>query len=320
MPEISVIMSTYNEKTDYLKQAIESVQNQTFKNYEFIIILDNPENDTIRNCVYKYAEEDQRIKVIENETNIGLTRSLNKAIRIASGIYMSRIDADDIMHKNCLECEIKVMQKYSLDFVSASKINIDEQGHRLGKYINDFSPKQIRKLLPYDNSVNHSTVMVRLDKVRKENGYREIPSCEDYDLWLRMLFHGCSMRILPNVFLLYRMRTDSVCGKDAYQLYQSKRFLLKLCRESKKNIAVWEDKNAFQRFLKKQDMSPKKKKLFNQAHEMMYTGIYLFQEKKILESGRILLNAVNLDRSILWILWNKFFYQIRKVLVQIFYA
>ena len=318
MPEISVIMSTYNEKIDYLRQAIESVQNQTFTNFEFIIILDNPENDAILNCVYKYAEEDQRIKVIENENNLGLTQSLNKAIRIASGIYMSRMDADDIMHKNCLECELKVIQKFNLDFVSASKINIDERGNRLGKYINDFSPKQMRKLLPYDNSVNHSTVMVRLDKVRKENGYREIPSCEDYDLWLRMLFHGCNMRILPNVFLLYRMHADSICGKDAYQLYQSKRFLLKLCQQSKKNITVWEDNNAFETFLRMQDMSQKKKKIFNQAYEMMHKGISLFQNKKYRESGKVLLNAISLDRSVLWILWNKFSYQIRKVFVLYF--
>ena len=198
MPEISVIMSTYNEKIDYLRQAIESVQNQTFTNFEFIIILDNPENDAIRNCVYKYAEEDQRIKVIENENNLGLTQSLNKAIRIASGIYMSRMDADDIMHKNCLECELKVIQKFNLDFVSASKINIDERGNRLGKYINDFSPKQMRKLLPYDNSVNHSTVMVRLDKVRKEN------DTEKYHL-AKIMIYGCGCYFMDAICVFCQM-------------------------------------------------------------------------------------------------------------------
>ena len=101
MPEVSVIMSTYNEKLQYLTEAIESVLNQTFKNYEFIIILDNPQNDAIRDCVYQYAEKDFRIKVIENDSNIGLTKSLNKAIQNANGKYMSRMDADDIMHKNC---------------------------------------------------------------------------------------------------------------------------------------------------------------------------------------------------------------------------
>lgn len=318
MPEVSVIMSTYNEKIEFLTEAIESVQNQTFKNYEFIIILDNPENVAIRNSVYKYAEEDSRIKVIENKTNLGLTKSLNKAIQIASGVYMSRMDADDIMHQNCLEYELKVLKKFNLDFVSASKINIDEQGNRLGTYKNDFSPKQLSKLLPYDNCVNHPTVMARLDRVRNENGYREIPSCEDYDLWLRLLFHGCNMRILPNVFLLRRMRTESVCEKNPYQLYQSKRFLFYLCKKSKKNITVWENNNAFRNFVKMQDMSQEKKEKFNQAYELMYIGIYLFKNRKYKESGKNILDAINLDRDILWILWNKFFYQIRKIIVQCF--
>ncbi len=66
-PEISVIMSTYNEKRRFLIESIESILNQTFKDFEFIIVLDNPQNEEIRQCVYEYASADQRIRVIENE-------------------------------------------------------------------------------------------------------------------------------------------------------------------------------------------------------------------------------------------------------------
>ena len=146
MPEISVIMSTYNEKLEHLHKAITSVQKQTFKDFEFIIILDNPQNHVIRNCIHHYAQNDARIRIIENETNIGLTQSLNKAIKTANGIYMARMDADDIMAKTCLERELSEIKRCHLDFVSASKINSDENGHKLGTYINDFSPEQMKKL------------------------------------------------------------------------------------------------------------------------------------------------------------------------------
>lgn len=315
MPEISVIMSTYNEKLEHLRKAIESVQKQTFQDYEFIIVLDNPQNHAIRNCVYHYAQNDKRIRVIENERNLGLTQSLNKAMKTANGTYMARMDADDIMAKSCLARELDEIKTHHLDFVSASKINIDEHGHKLGTYINDFSPKQMQKLLPYDNSVNHPTVMVRLDLVLREGGYREIPSCEDYDLWLRLLFHHCRMRILPNILLLYRIRANGICESNAYRLYLSKRFLLGLCQQSKKNPQVWKDKHAFKKYLRRQDTSPEKEKRFNQAHALLYQGISCLNRKHALQAVRLFIQAVHLDKDILWIIKNKLGYQLRKRII-----
>ena len=75
---ISVIMSTYNEKEEYLVKAIESVLSQTYQNFEFVIILDNPENDKLRNILNYYARIEKKIKLIFNENNLGLTASLNK--------------------------------------------------------------------------------------------------------------------------------------------------------------------------------------------------------------------------------------------------
>ena len=120
-PKISVIMSTYNEKIEFLKASIDSVLHQTFKDFEFLIVLDNPQNSDIKECVESYAEMDPRITIIENENNLGLTKSLNKAIAAANGIYMSRMDADDIMIDKCLERELQVIENEKLDLVAASK-------------------------------------------------------------------------------------------------------------------------------------------------------------------------------------------------------
>lgn len=316
MPEVSVIMSTYNEKLQYLTEAIESVRAQTFQDFEFIIILDNPQNEEIRECVFQYAKEDPRIRVIQNDDNLGLTKSLNKAIQAANGIYMSRMDADDIMADVCLERELEEIKSRKLDFVSASRVNIDEQGRRIGTYINDFSPKQIRRLLPYDNSVTHPSVMVCLELVRKEGGYREIPACEDYDLWLRLLFRGCRMRILPDVLLQYRVRAEGICGSDPYRQYLSRRFLRVLCKKGRKNPGAWEDAGAFGRFIRRQDTSQKKRIRFNKAYEIMYQGFRSFGGRKYGNGALLLLRAFCLDIEAAGVFLGKIGYWMRKRMVQ----
>lgn len=312
MPEVSVIMSTYNEKLQYLTEAIESVRAQTFQDFEFIIILDNPQNEEIRQCVFQYKDQDPRIRVIRNEANLGLTKSLNKAIRVARGVYMSRMDADDIMAETCLERELEEIKSKNLDFVSASRVNIDEQGCRIGTYRNDFSPEQMKRLLPYDNSVTHPSVLVRLDVVREEGGYREIPACEDYDLWLRLLFRGYRMRIMPDILLQYRVRAEGVCGSDPYRQYLSRRFLRLLCRNNRKKPEAWKDAGAFGRFIHRQDTSQKKREKFNKAYKMMYQGFHGFGSRKYGTGLLLLLRAFCLDWEVAGVFLGKVGYWGRK--------
>lgn len=314
IPEISVIMSTYNEKRTYLEEAIESIRKQTFKNFEFLIVLDNPNNEEIRQCIYEYALADQRIKVIVNEENIGLTKSLNKAIAVAKGKYMSRMDADDIMSATCLERQIQVMEEDNLDLVAVSKKNIDENGKVIGIFVNDFSPEQMNLLLPYDNSINHPTVLVRMEIVRKLNGYREIHSCEDYDLWIRMLCYGCRMRLLPDIFLLYRIRAEGICVSNAYQLYCSKHFVMKLYKKGKKNLTALDDLAEYEQFMMKCE-SKKRQKRFNEAYELLYRGIYYSKRKEIGSFLVCFLNSIGRDKIMFCILLNKLLYQMRKYVV-----
>lgn len=311
VPEISVIMSTYNEKKKYLIEAIESIRNQTFRDFEFLIVLDNPQNEEIRGCVYEYASKDQRIRVIENEKNIGLTRSLNKAIGVAKGKYMSRMDADDIMVATCLEREIQVIKEDNLDLVAASKKNIDEKGKVLGVFVNDFSPEQMKWLLPYDNSINHPTVLVRMEILRKLKGYREIHSCEDYDLWIRMLCYGCRMRILPDIFLLRRMRSEGICSSNAYQLYCSKRFVMALYKKGKKNLLLLEDLTKYEEYMIKLE-SVMRQKRFNEAYKILYDGINFWKKRDLKRFLDCIWKALMQDRTMVDIILDKMLYQIRR--------
>ena len=124
---VSVLMSIYNERIEWIKQSVESILNQTYKDFEFIIVIDNPEMDLeCRKYLEKRTYEDARIKLIWNEKNIGLAQSLNKGIKIAKGEYLARMDADDISLSDRLEMELEYLNKTKCDLVSTNKINIDE--------------------------------------------------------------------------------------------------------------------------------------------------------------------------------------------------
>ena len=107
-PKISIIMSVYNGE-DYLSEAIESVLNQTFKDFELIVINDCS-TDSTGEILNRFAELDKRVKVHTNEVNLRLPSSLNKAIALAQGKYIARMDADDICLPERLEKQYKFME------------------------------------------------------------------------------------------------------------------------------------------------------------------------------------------------------------------
>ena len=94
--KVSVLMSVYSEPKEWLISSINSILNQSFSDFEFIIINDNPTR-SINSIVLNYfAITDSRVKIFENKSNIGLTKSLNKGLKLTEGKYIARMDADDI--------------------------------------------------------------------------------------------------------------------------------------------------------------------------------------------------------------------------------
>lgn len=313
-PLVSVIMSVYNEKEHYLVEAIESVLGQTYQKFEFLIVLDNPQNQELREVLDKYQTADTRIKLIVNEKNIGLTQSLNKALWLVSGEYISRMDADDVMVKGCLRKEVEIMEDKHLDLVAASKFNMSESGHFIKEYKNAISPEQMKYLLPYDNSINHPTVLVRTEKLMREGGYREIPSCEDYDLWIRMLCHGCRMEIIPDVFLHRRMREEGVCESNPYQLYISKKFVRYLYKKYKENGHHILSMQDYENYVSKRKLFPGTVETFNKAYAEMYRAFDLMKDGRV-ASVMGIGKAIGKDYRMLGIIMDKISYQIRKRIV-----
>lgn len=114
--EVSVVMSVYNEPMEWISQSIESILNQSFTNFEFIIINDKPEGKEQIALINEYASQDQRIKIIQNEKNLGLTKSLNIGILHAKSKYIARMDADDISMPNRLKMQYEFMDNGSVTF------------------------------------------------------------------------------------------------------------------------------------------------------------------------------------------------------------
>ncbi len=207
---ISVIMSVYKEPESYLRLAIESILKQTEQNIEFIIVLDDPRNENAKRVLEEYAQADGRIKLLFNDKNIGLTRSLNKGLKLSKGEYIARMDADDISERERLEKQIKYLTDENLDLIGCSLRRISEDGVVNGLTNPSYKPECITKLLKYDDCVPHPSWFVKRCVYETLNGYRNINCCEDYDFLLRALKHGFRIGICGEVLLNYRINTKGI--------------------------------------------------------------------------------------------------------------
>ena len=208
---VSVIMSVYNENNTELKNSINSILNQTYKNIEFIIINDNPSDDEILKTINYYKDLDKRIKVIINNKNLGLVNSLNVGLKNCNGKYIARMDADDISLSTRIEHQLKYIKANNYDFIGSYVELMDEDGNLLNKKmifpINSF---YINLSLKFGNCIPHPTWFAKKEVFEELNGYRNIPFCEDYDFLLRARQKQFNFGNLPEIGLYYRIRKNGI--------------------------------------------------------------------------------------------------------------
>lgn len=208
---ISVILPVYNEPLHYLSESLGSITHQTYKNLEIIVIVDNPDNEQVINFISEAAKLDSRIRLIVNEENIGLTKTLNKAIKMTSGKLIARMDADDYSFPNRLEKELQLMNKYQLDFVGANIVEIDQDGKETG-IITKFphSHKYIKTYIRYGDPMLHPTWLLKKSVYTKLNGYREIMAAEDCDFVVRAALSGFKLGVSREPLVKYRINQNSI--------------------------------------------------------------------------------------------------------------
>lgn len=205
-PKISVIMSTFNEKKKILEQSIDSILNQSFKDFEYIIILDNLNNIKIEKLIKKYKKNDNRIVFLKNTKNIGLADSLNRGIDIAKGKYIARMDGDDISLKNRLKKQYKYLKNHNnVDFLFGWVMFIDDKGRK----IRDFKPRKIKvqnitKHFFKENLLIHPVLMCKSKVLKKEKYDPNFRKSQDFELWLRTL-NKYDYDILDEILMNYRI-------------------------------------------------------------------------------------------------------------------
>ncbi|NJO03533.1 MAG: glycosyltransferase, partial [Bacteroidia bacterium] len=185
-PQVSVIMPVYNARK-YLKESIESILNQTFIDFEFIIIEDGS-TDNSPEIIRRYT--DARIRLISNAKNQGIVRSLNQGLRLAQGKYLARMDADDISLPERFARQVKYLEENpEVDLLATYIQLINEDGRDKGVWVADqetLSYSSIRKKLPEGNCLAHPSMMFRASTIRKFRYVRFDYPAEDYGLWLRV--------------------------------------------------------------------------------------------------------------------------------------
>lgn len=277
---ISVLMSLYNEKIEWIQKSIDSILNQTYKKFEFIIVVDNPNlNKNTYFYLLEISGKDKRIKLVWNEKNLGLAKSLNKGLKVASGEYIARMDADDISSPERLEKQLKFIRESEYDLVSANKINIDEDDNLIS-----YDPcikRNPNTILQYSNIIVHPLVLVKTEVIKKMGGYRDLKNSEDFDLWLRMIDAGYKLGILNEYLLEYRIRSTSASVERRLEQYIINKYVIKLMTERKKYGYDTFSLESQESYLKAANITDKKKRRFEIANREIERALMCLYDHKI---------------------------------------
>jgi glycosyltransferase involved in cell wall biosynthesis len=212
-PLVSVVMPIYNSER-FLDEAMESILNQTFEDFEFIIVADKS-TDTSDAILDDFREKDDRIKVFDQE-RIGLIASLNKGCQLAKGKYIARMDADDISLPHRLEMQLQYLEEHPEIGVLGTGIRYIDEAGRLGKSVrNPRDPKLIKFYLHLENCFVHPSIMMRRETIKHLGFYNpEAIDAEDYDLWARAAF-VTQVSNLQDILLEYRVWSGGISSHNA---------------------------------------------------------------------------------------------------------
>ena len=205
-PLVSVLMSVYNARVDELRQSIESILNQTFPDFEFIIINDGSTNDT-EDVILSY--NDKRIRYVKNEKNLKIIASLNKGLKLCRGKYIARLDADDYSAPLRLEHQVKYMEEHP----NVGGLGTFFKRLHTGEEIElPTDIGDIRLLSRYVRGcISNPSGMIRRS-VLVDNNLEYDKNClhaEDFKLWADLTYY-CDLAVIPEVLTFIRSHEDGV--------------------------------------------------------------------------------------------------------------
>ena len=229
--KISVVMSAYNAEK-YLREAMDSILTQTFADFQ-LIVIDDKSTDASGGILKEYAARDARVVVLENEENMGLTKSLNRGLSIARGEYIARMDADDISVPDRFQKQVDFLDSHpDYSFVSCIGRYIDEDGKEEQLRLFPETNEEIYAMMPKVDAVMHPGVMFRREDIAKIGNYCEdFRVVQDYDLWFRGMAAGYKFYNIQEPLVLFRRN-------DSYNTRKSKAYRMVDYRVRKKGYKI----------------------------------------------------------------------------------
>ena len=212
-PLVTVLMTVYNGG-QYLKSSVQSVLNQTFRDFEFLIVNDCSSDDSVKTIE---SFNDKRIIIHNNEKNIGQTKSLNVGLALSKGEYIARMDADDMAFPMWLEKLTEYFRNYP-DYaaIGSAAIVIDENGKKKEIRRSPISLHEIVFRIFFAPPMNHVSVFLNKEIIMKNGGYDEnFKITQDYELWSSLIRNGHKLLNIPDILVAFRVHSRSIGFMEA---------------------------------------------------------------------------------------------------------
>ena len=211
---VSIILPFY-KKEKYIVETINSILKQTYRNFEIIIIYDEPDDKNLR-YIQKLYGKNKKIKVIVNKKNYGAGRSRNIGIKYSKGKFIAFIDADDIWKKNKLDYQINFMLKNQISASHTSYEIIDKKGFIISK--------RLAKTIGYSEllascDIGLSSVVIKKSCLKNKFQFPAIKTKEDYVLWLKLSRTGLKFYGIRNSYVKWRKLNNSLSSSTIRKLF-----------------------------------------------------------------------------------------------------
>ncbi|MHC1716407.1 MAG: glycosyltransferase family 2 protein [Candidatus Dojkabacteria bacterium] len=232
-PQISIVMPVYNVE-EYIKEAIESILNQTFNNWE-LIIIDDGSTDRTKKILKPYVKSDLRIRYIRKEKNVGITKNLNYAISLAKADLIARMDGDDISSVTRLDIQYEYMKENPKCVLAGTWAEmIDEKGVVLQQIKYPIQDWYLRAKMLLGDYFIHGSVIFRKEIILNSGGYPlEYKFCEDYALWSKVMKYG-KIANIPRILYKWRLH-DITLQTEKLKIQKDNTALIqeKMCKDIK---------------------------------------------------------------------------------------
>lgn len=260
-PKVSVLMPTYNVEK-YIAEAIESILNQTFTDFE-LIILDDGSTDGSADIAKSFT--DNRIVYHHNDVNLGLANNLNIGLRMARGKYIARMDGDDISLPERFQTQIDFLEAHpDIDLCSCG---LQMFGTEDTVWVRESNPEAVKITMMFYSPVLHATSVWCRESFEKHNLYYDQNAfpAEDYELWSRAVFH-CKLVNIPQVLYRYRIHGIQVTKTDDRRDEKCRQIQINYLKETLPHLSDSDIRLFVERFIEKKGITIKTVKLLQDLY------------------------------------------------------